>query len=139
MDCAPVDFVLGFEVLVAEDDPSETRFFLRGGCVCSILRNESSTMATFLLSRSVGSVRIPKVSNEPWRGAGVDWAGVKSRLGGLLREEPDADAASASAASSKCPSLAALLLVAWPVLGGETAWDLLFLDFFLFALPCILA
>jgi hypothetical protein len=46
---------LDFEEVV----PSETRFFFLGGCCCSIRRKESSTIATFLLSLSVGSVNIP--------------------------------------------------------------------------------
>ena len=74
-----VDEFRGFVLKLGLPVPSDARFFFREGC-CSSLRNESSTMATFLLSRSVGSVKMPSVSKEPCRG------GVMSRLGGLLRE-----------------------------------------------------
>lgn len=118
-----MDFVLFVPV------PSETRFFFRGGSCCSMRRKESSTMATFLLSLSVGSVSMPSVSKEPCR------AGVMSRLGGLLRDEPDCDMPSMSGASSKWPSLAARLLVACPVLVGErVCWGFGLLDFFFGAL-----
>ena len=101
------------DLALVDPVPSDVRFFFLGGCCCSIRRNESSTIATFRLSRSVGSVNMPNVSKEPWR------AGVMSRLGGLLRDELDCDWASLSGPSSKRPSLGARLFVAWPVLVGE--------------------
>ena len=82
---------------------------------------------TFRLSLSVGSVNIPRVSNEPWRAVGV-----MSRLGGLLREDPDTDLTSFSGTSSKWPSLAARLFVACPVLVGEMVCSAL--GFFLLTL-----
>lgn len=64
--------------------PSEVRFFFLGGGCCARRRNVSSTIWTLRFSLSVSSVNTPNVSNEPWRGAGV-----MSRLGGLLRDDPD--------------------------------------------------
>src|SRR3569833_4079986 len=119
---APPAVVDGFPV------PSETRFFFRG--CCSKRRNESSTIATFLLSRSVGSVSMPRVSKEPCR------AGVMSRLGGLLLDESESDFPSLSRPSSAWPSLGARLFVAWPVLEGEMVWFLGFCGFFLVGWVC---
>jgi hypothetical protein len=112
--------------------PSDIRFFLRGGCCCSIRRNESSTIATLRFSLSVSSVSMLGLSREPCR------AGVRSRLGGLLRDDSECEATS-SAASSACPSLAARLFVACPVLVGEIVCPLDLRPFFGLWSVCILS